>query len=206
KSAARNKVIRSIERCRPRRHTVTGFEDIEHDILTFSLGSLSQRQRRRTLDVSAETVGYDLDDRYSRVRNAHDATVVLPDVVTRQHAVDQAVFTLYEPVVAPLQLQRADHTQRVEGELLEEFAWPLRIRSHRVGDVATDWRAGHERRAQRARLINKGLVRLDLRQRLDSFARTILDLLDLSSKLLHVACTAAQEKQHSESERNRSDD
>src|SRR5512138_561702 len=85
----------------------------------FSLGSFCQRQRGWTLDVSAKTVGDDLDDCDLGRADADDAAIVLADKVTGQHAVDQTVFALHQPVVATLQRQRADHLHGVERELLE---------------------------------------------------------------------------------------
>src|SRR5690606_38033952 len=118
-------VIRWIHGVCPLRNRITGFAKIEHDILAFSLGSLCQRQCRWTLDVSAETIRHDLDDRYLGIGYADDSPVVLPHIVAGQHAMYEAVFPLDEAVVATLQLQRPDHPHRIQRELLQELARPL---------------------------------------------------------------------------------
>src|SRR5512139_826427 len=102
----------------------------------FSLGSFCQRQRGWTLDVSAKTVGDDLDDGDLGRGDADDAAIVLADEVAGQHAMHEAVFALHEAVVAALQRQRADHLHGVERELLEELARTLYVRPHAGGHVA----------------------------------------------------------------------
>src|SRR5690606_16132331 len=145
KSVTSRNVTRSTNGACPLRNRITGFAKVEHDILAFSLGSFCQRQRSRPLDVSAETIRHDLDDRYLVVGNADDASVVLPHIVAGQHTVNEPVLALNEAIGAALQLQGSDHAHRVERKLLQELARPLDVRPDRARNIAARRCARYER-------------------------------------------------------------
>ena len=73
----------------------------------------------------------DLDaavDRWAeRLANGPSAAIGLTKVVPWQYAMYEAVFSLDESVRAVGELQRANHAQRIQRELLEEFAIAARI-------------------------------------------------------------------------------
>src|SRR5690606_16544640 len=77
--------------------------------------------------IAADSVRYNLYHSNFRFRHRRHATVVLADVVARRHPVNQAVPRLQQTKGGIADLQGADHVQRVERELLQEFAAAFQV-------------------------------------------------------------------------------
>src|SRR6185437_11228312 len=150
---------------------------------------LAEAQGRRPFHVATEPVGDDLGEVDSGGRDVGDPAIVLAHVVADRDAMDDAVLRLHQAVGRALDVESAHHLQRIERELLQELPRALGIQLHGVESARL---ARHERGAQALIVVDEGLVRLDLRQRLDAAARLLLGLPD---ELLQVAVRARAARQ-----------
>src|SRR5690606_35933893 len=79
--------------------------------------------------IAADSVRYNLYHLNFRFRHRGHAAVVLSDIVARRNPVDQAVSRLHQAEGGIADLQGADHIQRVQRELLQEFTAAFQVRA-----------------------------------------------------------------------------
>ena len=160
---------------------VKHFKDRGYDPI---LGGLVSNEAR---EVIAE-----LRDQLAQNYTAREDIEKHLNVLREQHnAMNQAVRSLDEPVIRVAELERADHAQRVERKLLEEFAAAVVVRPWTgAGAFGPALRCvRNERRAHALCVgdVGKHFIRLDLRQRFDTPAGLRLDLVDVAVEVVHVA-------------------
>src|SRR3954454_20647073 len=132
-----------------------------------------ETERRGALHVTAETIRNDFRDSDLGRCDISDLAVRLAQVVAIGHAVDEAVLGLHEAEHPATELQGAHHLQCVERELLEELAVALGVRTQARRPRAATRAARNERRAHIGSRVHEGLIRLDLRNRLDAAPRLL---------------------------------
>src|SRR6516164_5548540 len=163
------------EAAAPRRR----FIRLDECILRLPAGSLFvQAERGGALHVPAEAVRNDFNETDLGWGDVGDLAFRLPHVIAGGDAMHEPVLGLYQAEHIAAEAQRADHLQGVERVLLEELATAFLIGAHAGKPRARARAARQERRAQILRRVQEGLVRLDLRQRLDAPARLLLGVLD----------------------------